>query len=73
MEGSRTTSILCQTGFLLGLDEEINMDKWDGYSASRDRILNRVQENGISNLVVLTGDQHNNWANEIKADFNDPN
>jgi alkaline phosphatase D len=57
----------------LGLDEEINMDKWDGYSASRDRILNRVKENGISNLVVLTGDQHNNWANEIKADFNDPN
>lgn len=57
----------------LGAEEELNMDKWDGYSATRDRVLNFVQEKGISNLVVLTGDQHNNWANEIKADFNDPN
>jgi alkaline phosphatase D len=48
------------------------MDAWDGYTASRDRILNFVRERSIKNPVVLSGDVHNNWACELKADFNNP-
>ena len=43
------------------------------FASNRDRILNFVTEKGISNLVVLTGDVHNNWANDIKADFDNSN
>ncbi|SMO58302.1 alkaline phosphatase D family protein [Melghirimyces algeriensis] len=50
-----------------------NMDTWDGYSASRDRILKFLSKEKISNPVVLTGDVHSNWACDLKADFNNPN
>jgi alkaline phosphatase D len=59
--------------FKEGQGEEFSMDAWDGYPASRERILNFIQENGIFNFVVLTGDVHSSWANEIKSDFKDPN
>ncbi|WP_332692833.1 alkaline phosphatase D family protein [Halalkalibacter lacteus] len=52
--------------------KRFSMDAWDGYPAARKRILNVLQEQQISNFVVLTGDVHTNWANEIKADFNNP-
>ena len=42
-----------------------NMDQWDGYAAERLRLLNFVEDNNINNLVVLTGDIHTSWANEI--------
>jgi alkaline phosphatase D len=50
------------------------MDAWDGYTASRDRILNHVRLSNprIQNPVVLSGDVHNNWACDLKADFNNP-
>ncbi|USK36371.1 alkaline phosphatase D family protein [Bacillus sp. F19] len=48
-------------------DELFNMDTWDGYPASRERILDFVQKKGIFNFVVLTGDVHQHWASEIKA------
>ncbi|CAA0082995.1 Phospholipase D [Zhongshania aliphaticivorans] len=43
----------------------INMDQWDGYPVEREEILDFVEENAINNLVVLTGDIHTSWANEI--------
>ncbi|WP_156288437.1 alkaline phosphatase D family protein [Oceanobacillus salinisoli] len=49
-----------------------NMDGWDGYSASRDRILEYVKGNDVRNLVVLTGDVHANWAGDIKEDYDNP-
>lgn len=45
-----------------------NPDIWDGYPASRERLLRFVRDNGIKNLVVLTGDIHSSWANEIALD-----
>lgn len=43
----------------------INMDQWDGYPAEREEILDFVEDEGIENLVVLTGDIHTSWANEL--------
>ena len=43
----------------------INMDQWDGYPTEREEVLDFVEENEIKNMVVLTGDIHSSWANEL--------
>jgi alkaline phosphatase D len=48
-----------------------HMDKWDGAVAARDRLFDAVQDTRLSNLVVLSGDIHQNWAGELKRDFNE--
>jgi alkaline phosphatase D len=37
-----------------------NLDSWAGYEVPRRRLLNRMR--GLDNAVVLTGDQHQNFA-----------
>src|SRR6185369_5150125 len=49
-----------------------NMDAWDGYRASRDRLQRGWVERHVRNPVVLTGDIHTAWANDLKADYADP-
>jgi len=44
----------------------LSLDAWDGYRAQRHRILSAVS-GGDSNLIVLTGDSHGAWVNEIYA------
>ncbi|MCJ2178918.1 alkaline phosphatase D family protein [Novosphingobium album (ex Hu et al. 2023)] len=41
-----------------------NMDSWDGYPAARERLLRASREAGC-NLVVLSGDSHNAWGNQL--------
>ncbi len=41
-----------------------NLDKWDGYPAARQRLLNSALE-ADANLVVLSGDSHNGWAYDL--------
>ena len=50
----------------------LSMDSWDGYAASRDRITRGWVEAGVRNPVVLTGDVHAHWADDLKLDWNDP-
>ena len=38
----------------------INMDSCAGYAVPRQRLLARMA--GLNNVVVLTGDEHQNWA-----------
>ena len=49
-----------------------NMDAWDGYRASRARLQRGWVDRGVRNPVVLTGDIHTAWANDLKADYADP-
>jgi alkaline phosphatase D len=49
-----------------------NHDQWDGYEGARDRLLGFVAESGVRNPIVLTGDWHSSWVNDLKADFTDP-
>lgn len=42
----------------------VNPDGWDGYAASRTRVLEKVRAAG-GNALVVTGDTHTSWANEI--------
>ena len=47
----------------------LNMDSWAGYEAPRRRLLARMR--GLNNIVVLTGDEHQNFAG-ILADGETP-
>ncbi|MFF3729091.1 alkaline phosphatase D family protein [Streptomyces sp. NPDC002476] len=51
---------------------KLSMDAWDGYPASRARVLNGAEAAGIENLMVLTGDVHVNYGFDLKKDFDDP-
>jgi alkaline phosphatase D len=48
-----------------------SMDKWSGYEFERRRLLRHFHDAKIANPVVLAGDIHCNWANELIADFDD--
>ncbi|MEQ6884979.1 alkaline phosphatase D family protein [Salicola sp. Rm-C-2C1-2] len=41
-----------------------NLDAWDGYIAERERVLGTALK-ADKNLVVLAGDTHNAWANDL--------
>ncbi len=43
----------------------INNDQWDGFDVERSNLLNFITSNNIDNVVVLTGDIHTAWANDI--------
>lgn len=45
--------------------EVLNTDAWDGYPATRQRLLGQLKDEGIANNIVLTGDVHSSWASEI--------
>lgn len=50
----------------------VNTDQWDGYRPDRDWLYNQLLTNGRSNIVVLTGDIHSSWANDLPLDdYND--
>ncbi|MFF7810737.1 alkaline phosphatase D family protein [Streptomyces sp. NPDC007945] len=53
-------------------DFKVSMDSWDGYPASRQRILAGAEAAGVRNLMVLTGDVHVGYGFDLKADFRDP-
>lgn len=40
-------------------------DQWDGYAANRDRLLREMQRPTVRNSVVLSGDVHSSWANDL--------
>ncbi|GGX66812.1 alkaline phosphatase D family protein [Streptomyces fructofermentans] len=50
----------------------LSMDSWDGYPASRERLLAGAEAAGVENLMVLTGDVHVSYAFDLKRDFADP-
>ncbi|WP_405678408.1 alkaline phosphatase D family protein [Streptomyces sp. NBC_01511] len=53
-------------------DFKYSMDSWDGYPASRQRILDGAAGAGVDNLMVLTGDVHVGYGFDLKADFDNP-
>lgn len=50
---------------LLAFGQVMNTDQWDGYPAQRARLYDLFQENNLNNVMVLTGDIHSAWANDL--------
>lgn len=47
-------------------------DVWDGYAAARDRTLAALAQPAVRNPVLLGGDVHSFWINDVKRDFARP-
>ncbi|KAJ7285916.1 PhoD-like phosphatase-domain-containing protein [Mycena rebaudengoi] len=42
-----------------------DVDAWDGYRANRERVLDHLYKNKISNTIILSGDSHANWVSDL--------
>lgn len=59
---------------ILAFGNPVNNDQWDGYPAQRDTLYQRIQDMGAENIVVLTGDIHSSWANDLPlSNYNNSN
>ena len=45
-----------------------SMDQWPGYAAERMQLVRFLEERRVPGPVVLTGDIHSNWVNELRVD-----
>jgi alkaline phosphatase D len=54
-----------------GIDA-FSTDDWDGYPANRQRLLAHIHDRKVANPVVVSGDIHSFFANDLKLDFDDP-
>ena len=61
-------NVIAQQVMMMSLDRRthdepekiLNLDSWAGYEVPRRRLLSRMR--GLDNVVVLTGDEHQNFA-----------
>lgn len=49
-----------------GTGETVWSDQWDGYPAARNRLTERLGQPSVTNAVVLSGDIHSFWVNDLK-------
>ncbi len=58
--------------FRAGPEVQVSMDQWSGYPAAHERLLTMIAERAANRTVVLTGDIHSAWANDLATDFGRP-
>lgn len=51
--------------------KQYSMDQWPGYANERMAVVRYMQDRQIANPVVLTGDIHSNWVNNLRVDDRD--
>ena len=49
----------------VGPDRSVSMDSWSGYPAAQTRFIDMLGKHAANRSVVLTGDNHANWVNEL--------
>jgi alkaline phosphatase D len=64
--------LMAQLGIKQDNGYGFSTDDWDGYPANRSRLLKRIHESHVSNPVVVGGDAHCFFANDLRLDFDDP-
>lgn len=52
-----------------GSETRLALDQWSGYPAARDRLLGAIAQHAPNRTIVLTGDIHSSWVNELKSSF----
>jgi len=71
-------NVLAQQVMVMDLDRDpgagvaYNLDSWAGYRSPRERLLKGLQARKARNVVVLTGDEHQNYAGELHLDGTRP-
>ena len=65
-------TLVAQLDHVAGPEQIFWTDAWDGYPGARQRILRDVAARGVRNPVVITGDWHSTFVNDLKVDFDDP-
>jgi alkaline phosphatase D len=55
-----------------GAERHLPMDSWSGYPAAQARLTRAIAERAANRTVVLTGDVHSSWVNELRADPSRP-
>ncbi|MEU1521916.1 alkaline phosphatase D family protein [Nocardia rhamnosiphila] len=63
--------VLGRTDHDAGPAAVLSADAWDGYPAERAAVL-AAAARSVRNLVVITGDRHENYAADLRADPADP-
>ena len=63
--------MMARVDSLPGAEERISMDQWSGYETARRRLMQFLATRRPDNPVVLTGDIHSNWVNDLKVDYRD--
>ena len=53
-------------------EPQYSMDQWPGYAHERIELMRFLQERRVPNPVVLTGDIHSNWVNDLRVDDRKP-
>lgn len=48
--------------------KKYSMDQWPGAAFERMKLMKWIAERKVPNPVVLTGDIHSNWANDLRVD-----
>ncbi len=74
LQSTSTWNVLAQQVMMAplnrGTPEEAlySMDQWPGYEYSRRKLLNFMHTRNIPNPIVLTGDIHTNWVNDLQVE-----
>ncbi|RYC05948.1 alkaline phosphatase [Nocardioides zhouii] len=45
-----------------------NVDQWDGYTTDRRELFTHIRDQGVRDVVFLTGDIHSGWACDLPYD-----
>ncbi|WP_082121645.1 alkaline phosphatase D family protein [Frankia sp. ACN1ag] len=82
LDASRTRwNVIAQQTMMAQLDGQLpvgsgsmltNLDQNDGYRPYRRRLLSGVRDSRVRNPVVLSGDLHCAWVNDLRVDFDRP-
>lgn len=75
---TKTWNVLAQQ-VMMGLvgrgkrdEPNYSMDQWPGAANERIELMKFIADSKTSNPIVLTGDIHSNWVNNLRVDDRDP-
>jgi len=74
LQSSATWNVLAQQVMMAlvdiaaGPDQRFSMDQWPGYAFERIQLVKFLADRRVPNPIVLTGDIHSNWVNDLRVD-----
>jgi alkaline phosphatase D len=73
--GSESTWNVLAQQVMMGMVDRVpgegrgySMDQWPGYARERMHLVGFLSDRRVPNPVILTGDIHSNWVNDLRVD-----